>query len=142
MNTLQSCLTDVVRNYSDVQFEIRCDLSKHVLSALRSNEIDIAVALFDGDDQQFLFRNWKEQPTWVGAVDFDIPNGSNIPLVVHPYGCVYRDRMATALKLAGKKLAYCLFESWDRRRSTRGSRRIGPVLSNSAHRSKRYAQIQ
>ena len=108
VNTLQSCLTDVVRNYSDVQFEIRCDLSKHVLSALRSNEIDIAVALFDGDDQQFLFRNWKEQPTWVGAVDFDIPNGSNIPLVVHPYGCVYRDRMATALKLAGKswRIAY------------------------------------
>lgn len=108
VNTLQSCLTGVVRQYSDVQVEIRCDLSKHVLSALRSNEIDIAVALFDGDDQQFLFRNWKEQPTWVGATDFEIPNGSDIPLVVHPYGCVYRDRMTTALKLAGKswRIAY------------------------------------
>jgi DNA-binding transcriptional LysR family regulator len=108
VNTLQSCLTDVVRQFSEVQVEIRCDLSKHLLSALRSNEIDIAVALFDGDDQQFLFRNWKEQPTWVGATNFDIPDQSDIPLVVHPYGCVYRDRMETALKLAGKswRIAY------------------------------------
>lgn len=108
VNTLQSCLTEVVRQYSEVQIEIRCDLSKHLLSALRSNELDIAVALFDGDDQQFLFRNWKEQPSWVGATDFEIPEQSDIPLVVHPYGCVYRDRMATALKLAGKnwRIAY------------------------------------
>jgi DNA-binding transcriptional LysR family regulator len=108
VNTLQSCLTDVVRQYTDVHVEIRCDLSKNVLSALRSNDIDIAVALFDGDDQQFLFRHWKEQPAWVGAKTFKIPKSSDIPLVVHPYGCVYRDRMAAALKLAGKswRIAY------------------------------------
>ncbi|MCR9157860.1 MAG: LysR family transcriptional regulator [Rhodobacteraceae bacterium] len=108
VNTLQSCLTNVVRQYADVQVEIRCDLSKHLLLALRSNEIDIAVALFDGDDQQFLFRNWKEQPSWVGATSFEIPDNADIPLVVHPYGCVYRDRMATALKLAGRswRIAY------------------------------------
>lgn len=108
VNTLQSCLTEVVRQYSEIQVEIRCDLSKNLLSALRNDEIDIAVALFDGDDQQFLFKNWKEQPTWVGAEDFDIKGQSEIPLVVHPYGCVYRDRMATALKLAGQswRIAY------------------------------------
>jgi len=108
VNTLQSCLTGVVRNFREVEIEIRCDLSKHLLAALRSNELDIAVALFDGDDQQFLFRHWKEQPTWVGAADFEIPDGTDIPLVVHPYGCVYRDRMAAALKLAGKnwRIAY------------------------------------
>lgn len=108
VNKLQSCLTDVVRQYSEVQIEIRCDLSNNLLSALRGNEIDVAVALFDGDDQQFLFRNWKEQPTWVGAADFEIPAQSDIPLVVHPFGCVYRDRMSTALKLAGQnwRIAY------------------------------------
>lgn len=108
VNSLQACLTDVVRKYSEVQIEIRCDLSKHLLSALRSNDLDIAVALFDGDDQQFLFRNWKEQPTWVGAKDFEIPDHADIPLVVHPYGCEYRERMASALKLAGKswRIAY------------------------------------
>lgn len=108
VNTLQACLTDVVRQFPETQIEIRCDLSKHLLTAMRSNEIDIAVALFDGDDQQFLFRNWKEQPIWVGATDFEIPHDSEIPLVAHPFGCVYRDRMAAALKLAGKswRIAY------------------------------------
>ncbi len=108
VNTLQSCLTAVVREFADVQIEIRCDLSKNLLSAMRSNELDIAVALFDGDDQQFLFRNWKEQPAWVGATDFEIPQHSDIPLVAHPFGCVYRDRMSSALKLAGKswRIAY------------------------------------
>lgn len=108
VNTLQACLTEVVRRYADVQIEIRCDLSKHLLTALRSNEIDIAVALFDGDDKQFLFQHWTEQPTWVGAAEFKIPERSEIPLVVHPYGCVYRERMTTALKLAGRswRIAY------------------------------------
>lgn len=108
VNTLQSCLTDVVRQFTDVQIEIRCDLSKNLMSAMRSNDIDIAVALFDGDDQQFLYRNWKEQPTWVGATDFVIPADAEIPLVAHPFGCVYRDRMAAALKLAGRswRIAY------------------------------------
>lgn len=108
VNTLQSCLTKVVRRFSEVEIEIRCDLSKNLLTALRSNEIDVAVALFDGDDQQFLFRHWKEQPIWTGAEDFQIPEHSDIPLVVHPFGCVYRDRMSTALKLAGQnwRIAY------------------------------------
>lgn len=108
VNALQGCLTDVVKKFKDIDVEIRCELSKHLLTALRNNEIDIAVALFDGDDQQFLFRHWKEQPTWVGATDFVITDGAEIPLVVHPYGCVYRDRMTTALKLAEKswRIAY------------------------------------
>ena len=108
VNALQNCLVDVIRKFPDTKIEIRCDLSKHLLAALRSNEIDIAVALFDGDDQQFLFRNWKEQPNWVGAKSFEILENTDIPLVAHPYGCVYRDRMASALKLAGKswRIAY------------------------------------
>ena len=108
VKTLQSCLTKVIRKHSDVQIEIRCELSKNILAGLRANEIDVAVALFEGDDQQFLFRHWKEQPTWVGATDFEVTERQQIPLVVHPYGCVYRDRMATALKLAGQdwRIAY------------------------------------
>ena len=108
VNALQASLTEIVRKFPEVQVEIRCDLSKNLLADLRNNEIDIAVALFGGDDQQFLFRNWKEQPTWIGATGFDIPMQADIPLVVHPYGCVYRERMTTALKLAGKnwRIAY------------------------------------
>lgn len=102
VNKLQSCLTDIIRQFPEMQVEIQCDLSKNLIAALRKNEIDIAVALFEGDDQQFLFRHWREQPLWVGGSELTLPDGVDIPLVVHPYGCVYRDRMTTALKLAGQ----------------------------------------
>ncbi len=103
VSLLQTKLTGVIRQNPDTHVEIRCDLSKHLIGALRRNEIDIAVALFEGDDQQFLFRNWREQPIWVGAQEVELPVDDVVPLVVHPYGCVYRDRMTAALKLSGRR---------------------------------------
>ncbi|WGI23286.1 LysR substrate-binding domain-containing protein [Amylibacter sp. IMCC11727] len=101
VDLLQSKLTKVIKDNPTLHIEIRCDLSKNLLELLHKNEIDIAVALFEGDDQQFLFQHWQEEPTWVGPAGFDLPKNTAIPLVVHPHGCVYRDRMTTALKLAG-----------------------------------------
>ena len=101
VNLLQTKLTELIKNNPDFSIEIRCDLSRNLIELLRKNEIDIAVALFEGNDQQFLFQNWTEKPTWVGAKNFTPPLNLEIPLVVHPHGCVYRDRMTTALKLAG-----------------------------------------
>ncbi len=97
---LQGSVTKAIDAFPDQKIEIRCDLSKHLLADIRKNEMDVVVALFDGDDQQFLFRHWLEQPFWVGATDFEPKTHSELPLVVHPYGCVYRERMTTALKLS------------------------------------------
>ncbi|MDG1010327.1 MAG: LysR substrate-binding domain-containing protein [Amylibacter sp.] len=100
VDLLQTRLTKVIKQNPSLNIEIRCDLSKNLLALLQKNEIDIAVALFEGDDQQFLFQHWQEEPTWVGSTDFNLEKNTIIPLVVHPHGCVYRDRMTTALKLA------------------------------------------
>jgi DNA-binding transcriptional LysR family regulator len=101
VNFLLSCVTEVIREHPELKIEIRCDLSKNLLNSLRKSDLDITVAVFEGDDQQFLFRHWVERPFWVGATDFKPSATDEIPLVVHPYGCVYRDRMTAALKLAG-----------------------------------------
>lgn len=101
VNLLQEKLTHIITKHPELRIEIRCDLSRNLIELLRKNEIDIAVALFEGNDQQFLFQNWTEQPTWVGAQKFSPNIDQEIPLVVHPHGCVYRERMITALKLAG-----------------------------------------
>ena len=101
VNLLQEKLTEIIIKHPDLRIEIRCDLSRNLIELLQKNEIDIAVALFEGHDQQFLFQNWSEKPTWVGAKDFALNLDKEIPLVVHPHGCVYRDRMTSALKLAG-----------------------------------------
>tara|TARA_B110000438_G_scaffold301008_1_gene354793 strand:+ start:939 stop:1820 length:882 start_codon:yes stop_codon:yes gene_type:complete len=101
VNLLQAKLTELIKKHPDLRVEIRCDLSRNLIELLRKNEIDVAVALFEGNDQQFLFQNWHEKPIWVGATNFAPNVDKEIPLVVHPHGCVYRDRMTTALKLAG-----------------------------------------
>lgn len=100
---LQSCMTQIVRQNPDLRTEIRCDLSRNLIAGLRKDELDIAVGLYPGGDQQFLFRNWLEKPIWVGAKGRTFDDADELPLVVHPYGCVYRDRMTDALKQAKRR---------------------------------------
>ncbi len=100
---LQSCMTQVVHDNPNLKTDIRCDLSRNLIEALRKDELDIAVGLYPGGDQQFLYRNWLEKPMWVGAKGRDFLEEDELPLVVHPYGCVYRDRMTDALKQAKRR---------------------------------------
>ena len=58
VNLLQEKLTEIIIKHPDLRIEIRCDLSRNLIELLQKNEIDIAVALFEGHDQQFLFRHW------------------------------------------------------------------------------------
>jgi len=100
---LQSCMTRIVQQDPNVKTEIRCDLSRNLIEGLRNDELDIAVGLYQGGDQQFLYRNWLEKPIWVGASELDFGDVDELPLIVHPYGCVYRDRMTEALKQAKRR---------------------------------------
>lgn len=103
VNLLQHAMTNLVRQNPDVQIELQCALSQTLLESLHKDEIDIAVALFKGSDQQFLFRQWQEQPIWVGADSFVLDSSDDLPLVVHPSGCAYRTRMTDALKRANRR---------------------------------------
>ncbi|MEP4981483.1 LysR substrate-binding domain-containing protein [Ascidiaceihabitans sp.] len=100
---LQSCMTRVVRQNPDMTVEIRCDLSHNLIEGIRKDDLDIAVGLHPGGDQQFFHRNWVEQPVWVAAKGVEFTDHEELPLVAHPYGCVYRDRMTEALKEAKRR---------------------------------------
>lgn len=95
---LQACMTQVVHDNVDVKMEIRCDLSRNLIDSLRKDELDIAVGLYPGGDQQFLYRSWLEKPVWVAASGLSFEHVDALPLIAHPYGCVYRDRMTEALE--------------------------------------------
>lgn len=103
VNMLQQTMTALVHKNPDVQIEIQCALSQTLLESLHKDEIDIAVALFKGSDQQFLFRQWQEHPIWVGAENFKISATDVLPLAVHPAGCAYRARMSEALKRVNRR---------------------------------------
>ena len=100
---LQSCMTKIVRQNPTIKTEIRCDLSSNLIDALRKDELDIAVGLYPGDDQQFLHRSWLENPVWVAAKGLDFRDVDELPLIAHPFGCVYRDRMTEGLKRANRR---------------------------------------
>ena len=103
VHMLQSCLTEIIQQNPDLKTEVRCDLSCNLIDGLRNDALDIALGLYPGGDQQFLFRNWLEKPVWVGGQDNTFNSLEEIPLVVHPAGCVYRDRMTDALRHAKRR---------------------------------------
>ena len=94
---LQRELTKLMKVNDGLRLILHCDLSRNLHEALIRDELDMIVALYQGGDPQFLVRQWREQPVWVGADGVD-PNGfDDLPLVAHPPGCVYRQRMTDAL---------------------------------------------
>jgi DNA-binding transcriptional LysR family regulator len=94
---LQRGLTAYARQTNRVQIELHCDLSRVLLERLHRDEIDLTVALFPGGDQQYLVQQWQEQPIWVASNGFELPRSEPVPLVTHPEGCEYRNRMTAAL---------------------------------------------
>lgn len=95
---LQREVTRLKQDNDGFELAIRCDLSKHLQDALLRDELDIIVALYHDGDPQFLVQQWREQPVWVGADGLDPKDFETLPLVAHPAGCIYRSRMADALK--------------------------------------------
>ncbi len=103
VRVLQSCLTKIIKKNPGLRTEIRCDLSRNLINALRQDELDVAVGLYPGGDQQFLHRSWVEKPVWVAAKGKSFTDLDELPLIAHPQGCVYRDRMTEALKQAKRR---------------------------------------
>ena len=96
---LQQNLTALMKEQPGLRLSVQCDLSQNLLDCLLRDEIDMVVALYQGGDPQFLVDHWQEQPFWVGADDIRPDDYDDLPLVAHPAGCVYRQRMTDALKM-------------------------------------------
>ena len=91
------------------QLSITCDISRNLLSDLHADRLDVVVALIDEANSQYLVRAWEEQPVWAAAENARVHKMSPLPLVTHPEGCAYRNRIVEALNRAGRdwRVAYC-----------------------------------
>jgi DNA-binding transcriptional LysR family regulator len=98
---LQSEVTRFAHDNDAVNLEIHCDVSRKLLEDVHSDRLDIAVALIGEADDQYLVRAWEEQPVWVCARDAATHAARPLPLVTHPEGCEYRDRIVEALNRDG-----------------------------------------
>lgn len=100
---LQNTLTTFLRHHPEVELEIHCDLSRELHQLLRSDDLDIIVAMMPAARMPYLSRAWTEQPVWAAADTLSIAEGKPVPLGAHLEGCDYRARMLDALNGAGRR---------------------------------------
>ncbi|PTM96076.1 LysR substrate-binding domain-containing protein [Mycoplana dimorpha] len=94
---LQGLITEYTRQHSDISLELHCGWSAEILDRLRSDELDLAVAMVNNEQSQYLSRSWIERPIWAAAENATFDPLLGIPLAAHPEGCAYRARMIQAL---------------------------------------------
>ncbi len=106
---LQRMMTEYAAGHPEVRLEIRCELSRELLDDLRKDELDIVIAMTSEGVAQYLARAWVERPIWVTAVKSSVHKRQPLPIVVHPEGCEYRNRIMQALNSAQRdwQVAYC-----------------------------------
>jgi len=94
---LQEALGTFTSEHPDVILEVHCNLSRNLLEALNRDELDIVVGLTASGNNPFLVRIWEETPIWAAGERYAVGGNKVIPLLVHPEGCEYRNRMIAAL---------------------------------------------
>ncbi|MDH6231910.1 DNA-binding transcriptional LysR family regulator [Mesorhizobium soli] len=97
---LQGVITEYTRQHSEISLEIYCGWSAEILDRLRADELDLAIAMVNGERAQYLSRSWIERPIWAAAEGASFDPVTGIPLAAHPEGCAYRARMIQALDTA------------------------------------------
>ncbi|WP_347309883.1 LysR substrate-binding domain-containing protein [Defluviimonas sp. SAOS-178_SWC] len=94
---LQGAITNFIRDHTDVELEIHCDLSRELHQHLRGDDLDIIIAMMSETRMPYLSRVWVEQPIWAAAEGFEDVVHRPVPIGAHPEGCEYRARMIQAL---------------------------------------------
>jgi DNA-binding transcriptional LysR family regulator len=106
---LQGVLTEYGLAHPEVRLEIHCDLSQRLLEDLRRDRLDIVIAMTGQGVTQYLAREWVERPIWAAARSWRPAESEPVPIVAHPPGCEYRNRMTEALNAAQRqwRIVYC-----------------------------------
>jgi DNA-binding transcriptional LysR family regulator len=93
-------LSGFARVYPQVEIELRCSRSVHLLAALQREEIDIAVMTRQPESGGTTVR--AEPLIWVAAHDVPIDLAGPLPLALMPPGSIYRQHALDALSAAGR----------------------------------------
>ena len=93
-------------------FIIRCDLSEKLIESFNFGELDAVIAIVRDANERLLRDSWDIQPIWVCGKELQLEHSDTVPLVVHPEGCQYRQRIVRALSEAGRDW-YVAFQSPD-----------------------------
>jgi len=98
LSYLQKSVGEFITKNSQFEIEVVCDLSRNLIDQLHRDDLNLIIALVSEDTQQYLVKTWEEQPIWVVAKGKPVYKKSPLPLVGHPEGCEYRNRMTKVLQ--------------------------------------------
>ena len=100
---LQDAMSAFATQHDGVTLQIQCDLSRNLIAALHQDGLDMAVGILSQGDNPYLVREWEDTPIWAAPRGFEMEKSETVPLVGHPEGCEYRNRMISALTKAGRR---------------------------------------
>lgn len=105
---LPTILGKFARAYPDVALEVGCELSTHLVAKLERGEYDLVFGLHIAANEQLPAQGWAESLVWVAGPDLSLVDQADIPLIVAPEGCVYRQQMLATLASTGQtwRIAY------------------------------------
>ena len=98
----QKALANFCKGHQDVELSIFCETSEQLLPLFEKDELDIAIAMFDGAPPPGLIYTWAERPVWAAGRNSNADRKTPVPIAAHPYGDHYRDRMTRSLDQIGK----------------------------------------
>ena len=105
----QDVLTQFAKLHREIMFEIHCGLSRNLLDSLEQDALDVIIAMTSERTERNLAREWVERPMWVSSRKGSPHRQSPVPIVAHPEGCQYRNRMTQTLSSVHRdwRMAYC-----------------------------------
>jgi DNA-binding transcriptional LysR family regulator len=105
----QTALGNFVKAHPEVQMSIHCEISDALIPMFARDDLDVVVAMFDGQPPPGLIYTWAERPLWTVGTGSDAHTKTPVPIAAHPEGCHYRDRMIGGLDQIGKpwRITFC-----------------------------------
>jgi len=102
LSALPDVLADFVRRYPEVNIELTAGLSENLYDAFDSGAIDILFVKRRTGDRRGIVA-WSEPIAWVGRLDYRLPVGEALPLLLYPPPSVTRARALETLEAAGTR---------------------------------------
>jgi DNA-binding transcriptional LysR family regulator len=99
---LPAALAEFRRRSPHQAFQVRCDVSARLLSALQQGDLDLAVS-FAQEPLLEAYDRWAERVVWVRGAGTVYDSSGPVPLVAQDEDCVLTKLAIEALDLAGRE---------------------------------------
>ena len=91
------------RDGQGLNFEFTCEMSETLLDRVRTNQLDVALALTTEAGATDAVSHWPMPMSWISAPGYRLPTDRPVQLITAPEGSLYHQVATTALHRAGRK---------------------------------------